>query len=65
MSLSAMLIVKMAATYGGDMALSSFGIIQRILFFAMMLGMTIGGRGCSLSSALTTAPDAIIWRYGR
>jgi putative MATE family efflux protein len=42
MSLSSLLIIKMAATYGGDLALSSFGIIQRILYFAMMLGMTIG-----------------------
>jgi Na+-driven multidrug efflux pump len=31
----------MAATYGGDLALSSFGIIQRILNFAMMPGMVI------------------------
>jgi putative MATE family efflux protein len=42
MSLSAMFIIKMAATYGGDLALSSFGIIQRILYFAVTLGMTIG-----------------------
>jgi Na+-driven multidrug efflux pump len=32
----------MAATYGGDLALSSFGIVQRILYFAMMPGMVIG-----------------------
>jgi putative MATE family efflux protein len=42
MSLSAMFIIRMAATYGGDLALSSFGIIQRIILFAMILGMTIG-----------------------
>jgi putative MATE family efflux protein len=41
-SLAAMFIIKMAATYGGDLALSSFGIIQRILYFAMMPGMVIG-----------------------
>jgi putative MATE family efflux protein len=40
-SIAAMLIIKMAATYGGDLALSSFGIIQRILNFAMMPGMII------------------------
>jgi putative MATE family efflux protein len=42
MTLSASLIIKMAATYGGDLALSSFGIVQRILYFAMMPGMVIG-----------------------
>jgi putative MATE family efflux protein len=42
MSLSAMFIIKMAATYGGDLALSSFGIIQRILYFAITPSMTIG-----------------------
>ena len=41
-SIAAMFIIKMAATYGGDLALSSFGIIQRILNFAMMPGMIIG-----------------------
>jgi putative MATE family efflux protein len=40
-SIAAMFIIKMAATYGGDLALSSFGIIQRILNFAMMPGMII------------------------
>jgi putative MATE family efflux protein len=40
-SIAAMIIVKMAATYGGDLALSSFGIIQRLLTFAMMPGMVI------------------------
>jgi putative MATE family efflux protein len=42
MTLSASFIIKMAATYGGDLALSSFGIVQRILYFAMMPGMVIG-----------------------
>jgi putative MATE family efflux protein len=41
-SLAMMFIIKMAAAYGGDLALSAFGIIQRILFFAMMPGMVIG-----------------------
>jgi putative MATE family efflux protein len=41
-SLAALFIIKMVATYGGDMALSAFGIIQRILYFAMMPGMVIG-----------------------
>jgi putative MATE family efflux protein len=42
MSLSAMFIIKMAANYGGDLALSAFGIIQRILYFAIIPSMTIG-----------------------
>lgn len=41
-SLAALFIIRMAATYGGDLALSAFGIIQRILYFAMMPGMVIG-----------------------
>jgi putative MATE family efflux protein len=41
-SLAALFIIRMAATYGGDLALSSFGIIQRILYFAFMPGMVIG-----------------------
>jgi Na+-driven multidrug efflux pump len=41
-SFAAMFLIKMAATYGGDLALASFGIIQRILYFAMMPGMVIG-----------------------
>jgi putative MATE family efflux protein len=40
-SIAAMIIVKMAATYGGDLALSVFGIVQRLLTFAMMPGMVI------------------------
>ena len=41
-SLAALFIIKMAATYGGDLALSAFGIIQRLLYFAMMPGMVLG-----------------------
>jgi putative MATE family efflux protein len=41
-SLAGLFIIRMAATYGGDLALSSFGIVQRILYFAMMPGMVIG-----------------------
>jgi putative MATE family efflux protein len=41
-AVAATLIIKMAVTYGGDMALSTFGIIQRTLWFAMMPGMVIG-----------------------
>jgi putative MATE family efflux protein len=41
-SVAALFIIKMAASYGGDLALSAFGIIQRILYFAMMPGMVIG-----------------------
>jgi MATE family, multidrug efflux pump len=41
-SVAALFIIKMAASYGGDLALSAFGIIQRILYFAMMPGMIIG-----------------------
>ena len=41
-SVAALFIIKMAANYGGDLALSAFGIIQRILYFAMMPGMVIG-----------------------
>jgi putative MATE family efflux protein len=41
-SLAALFIIRTAATYGGDLALSSFGIVQRILYFAMMPGMVIG-----------------------
>jgi MATE family, multidrug efflux pump len=40
-SIAAFIIVKMAAFHGGDLALSAFGIIQRLLTFAMMPGMVI------------------------
>jgi putative MATE family efflux protein len=36
------LLVRTASTYGGDLALASFGIIQRLLHFAIMPGMVIG-----------------------
>ncbi len=42
MTFSATILIKMASTYGGDLALASFGIIQRILYFSMMPGMVIG-----------------------
>ncbi len=41
-SLSAMLLINMVVRYGGDIALSAFGIIQRIMMFAMMPAMVIG-----------------------
>jgi putative MATE family efflux protein len=41
-SLSAMLLIRMAVTYGGDIALSAFGIIQRIMMFTMVPGMVLG-----------------------
>lgn len=41
-SLSAMILIKMVVTYGGDYALSAFGIVQRIMMFAIMPGMVIG-----------------------
>jgi putative MATE family efflux protein len=42
MTISATFIIKMASSYGGDLALATFGIIQRILYFAMVPGMVIG-----------------------
>lgn len=41
-SLSAMILIKMVVNYGGDVALSAFGIIQRIMMFALMPGIVIG-----------------------
>jgi putative MATE family efflux protein len=41
-SLSAMLLINMVVTYGGDVALGAFGIIQRLMMFAFMPGMVIG-----------------------
>lgn len=41
-SLSAMLIMRMIVSYGGDYALSAFGIIQRLLMFSIMPSMVIG-----------------------
>jgi putative MATE family efflux protein len=41
-SLSAMIVIKMVVSYGGDVALSAYGIIQRIMMFALMPGISIG-----------------------
>lgn len=41
-SVSAMFIVRMAATYGGDIALSAFGIIQRVMWFSSIPSMVLG-----------------------
>lgn len=41
-SLSAMLLINMVVTYGGDVALGAFGIIQRVMMFAIMPGIVIG-----------------------
>jgi len=41
-SLSAILVNRMLVTFGGDLAVSAFGIIHRILMFAIMPGIVIG-----------------------
>jgi putative MATE family efflux protein len=41
-SLSAMLVNRMLVAYGGDYAVSAFGIIHRIMMFAIMPGIVIG-----------------------
>lgn len=41
-SLSAMLVIKSVVEYGGDYALGAFGIIQRVLIFAIMPAMVLG-----------------------
>jgi putative MATE family efflux protein len=41
-SLSAMVLINMVVTYGGDYALSAFGIVQRLLMFAIIPGIVIG-----------------------
>jgi putative MATE family efflux protein len=41
-SLSAMLVNRVLVSYGGDYAISTFGIINRIMMFATMPGMVIG-----------------------
>jgi putative MATE family efflux protein len=41
-SISAMLLINMVISYGGDINLSAFGIIQRVMMFAIMPGMVIG-----------------------
>ena len=42
MTLSAMFFIRMAVSYGGDVALAAFGIIQRIMLFSSMPGMVLG-----------------------
>jgi putative MATE family efflux protein len=41
-SLSVMMIMRMAAAYGGDIAISAFLLIQRVMWFSMMPSMVIG-----------------------
>jgi len=41
-SISAMVLINMVVAYGGDYALSAFGIVQRLLMFAIMPGIVIG-----------------------
>jgi putative MATE family efflux protein len=41
-SLSAMILINMVVKYGGDIALGAFGIIQRVMMFAIMPGMVFG-----------------------
>ncbi len=41
-SLSAVLVNRMLVAYGGDFAVSAFGIINRIMMFAIMPGIVIG-----------------------
>jgi putative MATE family efflux protein len=41
-SLSAMLLINMVVRYGGDIALGAFGIIQRVMMFAIMPAMVFG-----------------------
>jgi putative MATE family efflux protein len=42
-SLSAIFVNRMLVIYGGDYAVSAFGIINRIMMFAIMPGIVIGG----------------------
>ncbi|MDD5338875.1 MAG: MATE family efflux transporter [Dehalococcoidales bacterium] len=41
-SFSAMLLIREVVMYGGDIYLSAWGIIQRVMMFAMMPAMVIG-----------------------
>jgi putative MATE family efflux protein len=41
-SISAIFVNRMFMQYGGDLAMSAYGILQRIMMFAMMPGMVIG-----------------------
>ncbi|MGD0779613.1 MAG: MATE family efflux transporter [Dehalococcoidales bacterium] len=42
MTISSLFMIKMMANYGGDIALSAFGIIQRIMMFSTIPGMVLG-----------------------
>jgi putative MATE family efflux protein len=41
-SLSMMILLRLVVSYGGDTALYAFGIVQRLMMFAIMPGMVIG-----------------------
>ena len=41
-SLSAVFVNRTLGTFGGDLAISSYGLIQRIMMFALMPGIVIG-----------------------
>ena len=41
-SLSAILMNRALITYGGDLAVAAFGILNRIMMFALMPGMVVG-----------------------
>jgi putative MATE family efflux protein len=41
-SLSALFVIKLVVVYGGDIALSAFGIIQRVMMFALMPSIVLG-----------------------
>ena len=41
-SLSAVLVNRALISYSGDLAVSTFGVLNRIMMFALMPGMTIG-----------------------
>ena len=59
-SISALIIIDRVEFYGGDIYLSAFGIIQRVMMFATMPAMVIG-QASSRYWALTTAPNATGW----
>lgn len=42
-SISAVFVNRMLVLYGGDLAISAFGIIHRLMMFAIMPGIVIGG----------------------
>ena len=41
-SLSAVFVNRLIISYGGDLAMSAFGIVNRVMMFAMMPGMVVG-----------------------